>query len=485
MTVPASPLALRPPRERRSAGPPIPWLLYAAVGISATGGLMFGYDMGVISGAVLFVARDFGLSSVREEVVVSAALAGAVLGTGAGGHLADLLGRRTILLLLASLYALAAAGTALSPSPPWIIMGRVVMGAAVGAVSFIAPLYISEVSPLGIRGRMVSINQVALASGIIISYLADYALSAGGLWRWMIGLAAVPAVLLAGGMTRMPESPRWLAGRSRTAEARAALARLRGTGDVGEEIRAIREGLFARGSAAPGILGPGLRRPLMIGVGLAVFQQVTGINTVIYYAPTIFQFTGVATASSAILATVGVGAVNVTLTLVAMALLDRAGRRPLLLTGLAGMVLSLAALGGAFALPSLSGPLPWITLGGLMVYVGSFAVGLGPVFWLLISEIYPLTVRGRAMALATVTNWGANLLVALTFLSLIRTLGRPGVLWLYSGVGLAAWMFSYLFVPETKGRSLEDIERLWRPPRIPGTGGPGGGSGREIWHSGR
>ena len=206
---------------------------------------------------------------------------------------------------------------------------------------------------------------------------------------------------------------------------------------------------------------------MIVGVGLAVAQQITGINTVIYYAPTIFKFAGLPSASVAILASVGVGVVNVALTVVAMQLIDRVGRRPLLLVSLAGMALSLFVLGLAFFLPQLSGSLGWIAVASLMVYVGSFAVGLGPVFWLVLSEIYPLGVRGRAMSVGTVANWGSNLIVALTFLTLTQVLGRPATFWLYGVISIGAWLFAYLLVPETKGKSLEQIEAHWRAGKHP------------------
>ena len=206
---------------------------------------------------------------------------------------------------------------------------------------------------------------------------------------------------------------------------------------------------------------------MIVGVGLAVAQQITGINTVIYYAPTIFNFAGVSSASVAILASVGVGLVNVAMTVVAMQLIDRVGRRPLLLVSLAGMALSLFVLGLAFSLPQLSASLGWIAVTSLMVYVGSFAVGLGPVFWLILSEIYPLRIRGRAMSVGTVANWGANLIVALSFLTLTQVLGKPVTFLLYGVVSIGAWLFAYFLVPETKGRSLEAIEAHWRAGKHP------------------
>jgi SP family galactose:H+ symporter-like MFS transporter len=210
-----------------------------------------------------------------------------------------------------------------------------------------------------------------------------------------------------------------------------------------------------------------VRPALIVGVGLAILQQITGINTVIYYAPMIFEFTGAKSASASILATIGVGVVNVAMTVVALLLVDRVGRRPLLLIGLTGMIIGLGVLGLAFQLPSLSGSLGWIAEISLMLYVGAFAIGLGPVFWLLISEIYPLKIRGVAMSVATSANWGANLFVALTFLTLIQTTGRSSTFWIYGLVGIGAWLFTWFYVPETKGRSLEDIESHWKAGKHP------------------
>ena len=211
-----------------------------------------------------------------------------------------------------------------------------------------------------------------------------------------------------------------------------------------------------------------LRSAMIVGIGLAIAQQITGINTVIYYAPTIFKFAGLSSASAAILASVGVGVINVVLTVVAMQLIDRIGRRPLLLVSLAGMALSLFVLGLAFSLRQLSGSLGWIAVASLMGYVGAFAVGLGPVFWLILSEIYPLRIRGRAMSIGTIANWGANLIVALSFLTLTQVMGKSATFWLYGVVTIGAWLFAFFLVPETKGKTLEEIEAHWRagkPPR--------------------
>ncbi|MBI3394035.1 MAG: sugar porter family MFS transporter [Nitrospirae bacterium] len=440
--------------------------VYIAAAISALGGMLFGYDTGVISGAVLFIQQDFSLSPAIEEVVVGSVVLGAVLGAVAGGTLTDRFGRRIVLMLTAALFALSAVGTALAPTVTWLIIGRVIVGVAIGVASFTTPLYISEISPVDMRGRFVSFNQIALTGGIVVAYLVDYALSGIGGWRWMFGLAAIPSALLGIGMVFMPESPRWLMSRGQADKGRSVLQRIRGTDAVDEEVRDIQRSSGQQSGRWSELAGPLLRPAMIVGIGLALFQQVTGINTVIYYAPTIFQSAGFESASVAILATAGVGVINVLMTVVALLLLDRVGRRPLLLIGMAGMVISLGVLGAAFLFPRLP-ILRWVAAGSLMLYVGSFAVGLGPVFWLLISEIYPLKTRGLAMSIATVANWSANLLVALTFLTLVQIMGRPGTFWLYGLVGIGAWIFAYILVPETKGRSLEDIETHWRAGKHP------------------
>jgi sugar porter (SP) family MFS transporter len=240
------------------------------------------------------------------------------------------------------------------------------------------------------------------------------------------------------------------------------LRRCRGGGPVDDELEAIRASLRERRGSWAEVFGPSVRPALVVGVGLALFQQITGINTVIYYAPTIFRMAGFQSEAGAILATGGVGVVNVLLTVVAMWLVDRVGRRPLLLVSLSGMIVSLAALAVSFELAAAAPALGWMAVGSLMLYVGFFAVGLEPVFWLLIAEIYPLAVRGRAMSVATLANWGSNLLVALTFLSLIGLMGRSGAFWLFAALGVAAWVFVFALVPETKGKSLEEIDLMMR-----------------------
>ncbi len=331
-----------------------------AAAVSALGGMLFGYDIGVISGAILFIKNAFSLSSGLEEIVVSSVLLGSLAGALAGGSLADRLGRRRLLVGTAIVFGLGAVGAALAPDTAWLIAARVLASAAIGIVSFVSPLYISEIAPVEVRGKLVSINQVALTSGIVISYLVDYAFAGAQAWRWMFALAEIPAAAFAGGLMFIPDSPRWLVGAGQVNEARAVLKRIRAPEHVESELSAIRHGAAQQKAHWSELLSPLMRAPMIVGIGQAIAQQITGINTVIYYAPTIFKAAGMSSASVAILASVGVGVVNVLLTLVAMQLIDRVGRRPLLLISLAGMALSLFVLGMAFSLPQLSASLGWI-----------------------------------------------------------------------------------------------------------------------------
>ncbi len=437
----------------------MPFALIA--GIAALGGLLFGYDTGVISGALLFIRDVFHLSSSGQGLVAGIALAGAVVGAMLAGGLSDQFGRRWVIFATALLFVAGAIVSAIAPGLAILLAGRLLVGIAIGIASMLTPLYLAEIAPARSRGAVTSLNQLCITVGILVSYLVGYALAqATGGWRWMLALGAVPGAILALGMLVLPESPRWLAGHGRADEAQAVLRRLRGReADVSEEMGGLRGDLRREGGKlAPwsALLRPSLRRPLVIGLGLAMFQQITGINTVIYFAPQIFQAAGVSGASASILATAGVGAVNVLLTLVSIWLIDRAGRRTLLLVSLAGMAVTLGTLAAGFAFGA--GSLAWLTVGSLAAYVAFFAVGLGPVFWLLIAEIFPLAVRGRAMSLASVSNWGFNLLVTLTFLNLIDLFGRVGTFLIYGVLTLVAIVFTVALVPETKGRALEEIE---------------------------
>lgn len=427
--------------------------------VAAIGGFLFGYDTGVIGGALLYIKQDLNAASdFEQQSIVASLLVGAVIGALAGGRIADRLGRRRTLVAAGCLYVLGGLGSALAQDVWQLVAARSVLGLAVGAASFIAPMYISEIAPSRIRGGLVTFNQLMLTSGILVAYIADWGLK--GLpdnWRWMVGLAALPGALLAIGMLFVPASPRWLAEQGRHEEARAVLRRVHGKGEVDEELREI-ELAAAQKAGHLALLAPNIRPMLIVGVGLAAFQQLVGINTVIYYAPTILSFTGLS-AGSALTNTVFIGVTNVVFTVVAILLLDRVGRRPLLLVGTAGLVVALVGLGLFFRFEWLQQNLPFMALAALLLYIAAFAVGIGPVFWLMISEIFPLHVRSASDSAASVVNWATNFMVSFTFLTLISALGRPGAFWLYAAIGLVAIGFIWLRVPETRGRSLEQIQR--------------------------
>ncbi|MCY0386674.1 sugar porter family MFS transporter [Robbsia sp. Bb-Pol-6] len=434
---------------------------------AALGGLLFGYDTGVISAALLFLRTAFHLSTLMVGIVTSIALAGAAGGAGVAGRLADHFGRRPTLLWTAAVFLAGAVVSACAVDLPMLLVGRVLVGIGIGGASMLTPLYLAEIAPAKTRGALVSCNQLAVTLGILLSYLVGYALAASGSWRWMLGLSAVPGALLALGMYLLPETPRWLAGHGHTDLARASLRKLRGADvDIDAEVAELRADLksdrqTAQHEAPSKKERLAQRLPLIVGVGLAIFQQVTGINTVIYFAPMIFQAAGLSSASAAILATAGIGVVNVLMTVVAIRLVDRVGRRVLLLWGVGGMGVSLSLLACVFLFGK--GPiLSWLTAASLTAYIGFFAIGLGPVFWLLLSEIFPLAIRARGMSAATIANWLANLAVALSFLNLTALLGRPGVFFIFAALSFAALLFAYRLIPETMGLSLEAVDALWR-----------------------
>jgi sugar porter (SP) family MFS transporter len=431
-----------------------------SAGVTALGGLLFGYDTGVVSGALLFVKKDFGgLSSFQEELITSLLLVGAVVGALVAGRVADLIGRRLTVLITAAIFVVGVLLAAFTPTFPVLLVARIVIGLAVGSASMVVPLYIGEVVPPRVRGGLVSLNQLAITAGILVSYLIDYGLSGSANWRLMFGLAAIPAVLLFAGMLFQKESPHWLIRQDRIDEARDVLKRVRNEDDdIDGEIRDVQE-VSRKEAGVRELLSPSIRPLVFVGVMLAVFQQITGINTVIYYAPTLLQGAGFGS-SAALLANVVNGAVNVGMTIVAIWLLDRAGRRPLLLSGTAGMAVGMAITACAFlGGENLHGALAIVAVIGLLVYTGSFAIGLGPVFWLLIAEIYPLRIRGAAMSVATMANWGANFLVTVSFLTLLNAISGVGVFFLFGFLTLVALAYFWRKVPETKGRSLQEIER--------------------------
>lgn len=440
------------------------FLIVASV-VAAVGGILFGFDTGVISGAILFIAKQWNLTHGQAEFATSSVLIGAVLGAIVGAVLGDRLGRRLSIVSATFLFLVGTVIVSVATGMNSFVIGRLLIGAAIGVASFMVPLYISEMAPASIRGGMVSLNQLAVTVGILASYGVNYVFSHSENWHAMFAVGALPGLVLIIGMYLLPESPRWLVARRNEEEATNVLRKLRARSDVAGELQEIEEEIRAETGGRPSdLLAPALRLPLIIGLGLAVLQQVTGVNTVVYYAPAIFKAAGLESATASIAATAGIGVVNVVMTAVAIWLLDRVGRRPLLLWSAAIMALALIMLGTGFARhgdqAAASGVLGRITGISLMVYIAAFAVGLGPVFWLLIAEIYPLKMRALAMGAATVANWAANYVVAATFLSLAGLLGTAGIFWLYAAMGVLTWIFVLRLVPETKGRTLEEVQEL-------------------------
>jgi SP family galactose:H+ symporter-like MFS transporter len=449
-----------------------PWLVVVLTVILFSGGL-FGYDQGVISGALHGIKATFSLSGLLVEVVTSWVTLGALFGALAGGELADRIGRKRTVLIAGAMFTLGALVQALAPDTIILVTGRLIVGAGVGVAAVAAPLYAAELAPTKLRGRFVSSYQLAITAGIFLAYLVDGWLAKSDAWRWMLGASAVPGLLLFVAALVAPESPRWLMKMGRRPEAAAQLQKIRPGVDFKQRLDAIEVSLRKEAGKASWaqVFRREWRRPLLIGIGLAVFQQVTGINAIIYYADQIFASAGFASQSSQTTVTTwAIGGVNVLATFIAIAFIDRLGRRRLLLAGLLGMGVSLGVVGVAFrfidaapdgaaaAGPSVAGI---VTLLALIAFIICFAFSMGPVVWTVINEIFPGHVRGRAVAVATAANWGSAFLVSQFFLTLIGAIGNSLTFWLFAVFCAVAWVWIYFRVPETKGLSLEQIQQLW------------------------
>ena len=430
--------------------------------IAAIAGILFGFDTGVVSGAILFIRNEYHLSNLMNGVVVSAVLAGALVGSLLSGSFADYFGRRKLLIITSLIFIVGTIGSAMAFSIPSLIISRFVVGLAIGIASFAAPLYISEVAPPERRGALVSLNQLAITVGILLAYFVDMAYSSKlHNWRLMFGFGVIPAVILFFGMLCLPKSPRWLVLKGRIDEARKTLQRVRGVFFREEELIGIKNSLKEQGSWKL-MFQRWVLPAVGIGLGLGFLQQCTGINTIIYYAPTIFEMAGFKSASGAILATTGVGVVNVLFTIIALPLIDRWGRRPLLLSGMVCMLFSLCFLALSFAFQNDIASLRWFALASMLIYIAGFAVSLGPIMWLIIAEIFPLEIRGFASSLMVSASWLFNALVAVTFLTLIQKLGQTGTFLIYGVICFFGILFIFFKVPETKGSSLEQIENNLR-----------------------
>jgi sugar porter (SP) family MFS transporter len=436
--------------------------VYVVAAIAALSGLLFGYDTGVISGALLFMREQFHLTPAGEGLVVSSVLFGAAFSCFLSGRLTDYFGRKKVILATALLFGIGSVVTAMAASVDGLIAGRVVLGLAIGIASFAAPLYISEMSSADNRGALVALNQLAITIGILLSYIIDYVFAAGSNWQAMVAVGAIPAVLLAAGLLILPESPRWLVLKNEYDKARCVLARIRSGANNDAELKEIENSISEEKGDWKEFFAPHLRGALVIGLGLGIFQQFTGINTVIYYAPSIYKLAGLTSNSVSILATAGVGLINVLMTIIAVALIDRVGRRPLLIIGNLGMMISLACLSLSFLLHANADILRWIGVGSTFTFVSFFAISLGPIFWIIISEVYPLRIRGFAMSFATAIAWVSNLIVSFTFPVMLAKFGVGATFAGYTLIALASLVFSCVMVPETKGLSLEEIERQER-----------------------
>jgi MFS transporter, SP family, galactose:H+ symporter len=441
-----------------------PRYAYLVAGVAAIGGMLFGYDIGVISGAENLLKARFHLSAGSEELAVSAVLIGAIIGGVFGGKLADTVSRRFALLGLAAVYSVGAVATALAPSLFLFVVFRILVGVAVGASSMIVPTYIAELAPREIRGGLVILQQLAISGGIFISYVLDYIFfTAGWGWRPMFAAAVIPGIALAVGMAYMSHTPRWLAMQDRWDEAEQVMQRVNPEAKE-EELQLLHEDLkeTERGSLRE-LLSPGMRGALFAGIGLAVLQQFVGPNTVLFYGPTIFGYVGISAGSGGLLAEIIVGAVLFVFVLPTIGLVDMIGRKALFYFGLTGMGSMLVLLGFAFHFGAASWGLGVLVI--LLVYIGCYSLSISPLFWLMTAELYPNRLRGLGASTATVANWSANLLITLTFLTAVDSLGKDVVFWIYAGFAVVGLVFVRFCIPETKGRSLEDIDEYWTNDR--------------------
>jgi len=445
---------------RSAAGPNVNrGFILRVSSIAGLGGVLYGYDMGIIAAAAIFVKRSFFLSTIAEELVVSIVLIGAMTGAIVGGAAADRIGRRRTLVWAAGVFILGSLLAPLAPNVTVLILARAIIGLGIGFTSVTAPVYVSELAPPQSRGMLIGLYQFALTVGIALADLVGYLLADQQAWRLMFGLAVVPTVIFLSVILTVPESPRWLFAHARQKDAETVLLSYTDPAGAQQFLKDIYEGLKApvvqRWSA---LWSPAVRGSLFVAVGMTVLQQVTGINTIIYYGPQIFSLAGSASHRSAILATFVVAIVNVIGTVVGIALVDRVGRKPLLYVGVTGMAGALFALSYSFSHKTSLGPsLGPVAIICLMIYIACFAFSLGAIAWILVAEVFPLRVRGRGVAAATLGSGISNFIVSITFLSLIETIGSARTFAIYGVMSILTLLFVRFIVPETCGRDLESI----------------------------
>jgi len=445
--------------------------------VAALGGFLFGFDTAVISGAIGYLKTQFQLNAIQEGWAVSSALIGCIVGALTAGMISDRFGRKKILILSALLFLISAIGSAVPSTIPLFIAARLVGGVGVGMASMLSPLYISEISPPHLRGRLVALYQLAITIGILVAYFSNaliQSLSVHALanlaegpmrwifvdevWRGMFAAEVLPATLFLLLLTVVPESPRWLSKQGKFKQAEKILGQIVGQQQATLQIAEIRSTIEAEEGSLTQLLKPGLRIALLIGILLPWFSQVSGINVIIYYGPKIFEHAGLQISES-LGGQVIIGFINMLFTFVAIAVVDRFGRKPLLYIGVIGMVVALVSVGLVFTGGETSGTL---LLSLFILFIACFAFSLGPLCWIIISEIFPTRIRGRAMAIGTFTVWTSCTLVAQTFPWLLEYLGPAGSFWLYAVLVAPALPVTYWLVPETKNRSLEEIEKSWQ-----------------------
>lgn len=431
--------------------------------IAGLGGILYGYDMGIIAAALIFVRQSFTLSTQMQEMVVSIVLVGAMLGAVVGGSIADRIGRRSTLIWGGGLFIFGSILAPLSPNVFTLIAARGLLGLAIGFTSVTAPVFVSELAPPQSRGRLISLYQFALTLGIALADLVGYWLAGEQSWRLMFGIGAIPATLFLLLVLTLPESPRWLLAQNLLTEAQAVLRSYTNEAGVQLLMDDIRTALETKMDKRwRSLWSPGARGALLIAVGFTVLQQVTGINTIIYYGPQIFALAGITSNKNAIFATLIVAVTNMLATVVAFFLVDKLGRKPLLFIGVGGMTVSLFVLSVAFHQIAFGPSLGMIATVCLVTYIAFFAFSMGPIAWILVSEVFPLQVRARGVAAATLGSGASNFLVSITFLSLIKSAGNAATFAIYGGFCILTLLFVRFIVPETKGRELESISAKQR-----------------------
>lgn len=429
--------------------------------LAALAGLLFGLDIGVIAGALPFIANDFRIDSHVQEWVVSSMMFGAAIGAVGSGWMSWRLGRKKSLMIGAVLFVIGSLCSAVAPNVDVLIISRIILGLAVGIASYTAPLYLSEIAPEKIRGSMISMYQLMITIGILGAYLSDTALSYSGAWRWMLGVIIIPAILLLIGVFFLPDSPRWYAAKRRFHDAERVLMRLRDTSaEAKNELDEIRESLQVKQTGwALFKENSNFRRAVFLGVLLQVMQQFTGMNVIMYYAPKIFELAGYSNTTQQMWGTVFVGLTNVLATFIAIGVVDRWGRKPTLVLGFLVMAVGMGILGTMLHLGIHSQSAQYFAVTMLLMFIVGFAMSAGPVIWVLCSEIQPLKGRDFGITCSTATNWIANMIVGATFLTMLDSLGNANTFWVYSGLNVLFIVLTLWLVPETKHISLEHIER--------------------------